>query len=158
MSRRNSWTEKKLQLAEDMLEKTPFVFVYGTLKQGYGNNRLLHEAEFIGADTTSEDWLLGDAGCPYAFPPDVVPKEFKELLHPIRGEVYRVQDKHTACSLDSLEGYTGDKDHSHYFRRVIETKIFKVDAWIYTSEHFGRAYHCDAPNLTDQGEWQWSRN
>lgn len=144
--------------ARDMMEVTPYVFVYGTLKRGYGNNSLLRAAEFIGEDTTREGWLLGNVGVPYAFPPAVVPDTYKNLLHPIRGEVYKLTAISQAIQLDYLEGYRPDIEGAHYFRRVIEPENLNEPCWIYTSEHFGRAHTCSACELNDQGEWVWSRD
>ncbi len=143
--------------AKSMLAVTPYVFVYGTLKKAYNNNRLLKDAEFIGEDSTTDGWLLGSAGIPYAFPPGVVPDQYKELLRPIRGEVYYVLDDWTAADLDALEGYDEDPRYAHYWRRVVKTEG-GYDCWIYTQENFDRASRLNACNLTDKGEWIWSRN
>lgn len=144
--------------AKRMLEVTPFVFVYGTLKKGHGNNALLSTSDFVGEDATTDGWLLGSRGCPYAFPSAVVPEKYKELLRPIKGEIYRVLDPQTAITLDCLEGWHPDPDHAHYWRRIVTTKVYKLSCWIYTREHFATASYCNACNLTEQGEWVWSRN
>lgn len=158
MSRHFNTATKRSVWAENMLEITPYVFVYGTLKRGYGNNHILIRAEFIGSDTTSEGWVLGDVGCPYAFPPSVVPEKFRKLLKPIKGEVYKIKETETAMSLDYLEGYDENMDHAHYYRRVIIPTKLGGPCWIYTSERFGRAHSCNTCNITDEGEWEWSRN
>lgn len=144
--------------AKSMLGVTPYVFVYGTLKKGYHNNRVLREASFVGEDSTTDGWLLGCGGIPYAFPSAVVPKEYHDLLRPIRGEIYQVYDHHTALDLDGLEGWAPDPKHAHYWRRVVKTKKYGLSCWIYTREHFGTAHRLNACNLTEQGEWTWSRN
>ncbi len=143
--------------SQAFLDVTPYVFVYGTLKRAYSNNTLLTHAEFIGEDTTKDKWLLGQTGIPYAFPSAVVPEEYKHLLRPIRGEVYRIYDLATPLWLDSLEGYHPDKDHAFYWRRVVETQEHDKSCWIYTIENFSKATRCEAPELTDKGEWIWSR-
>lgn len=155
MSREKSYREQRaLRQAEDMLSVSPYVFVYGTLKRGLSNNSWLGKSLFKGADTTKEGWLLGKSGIPYAFPPSVVPDEYKELLRPIRGDVFKVTDNKVARSLDVLEGYDENPDHAHYYRRVIET-TGGITAWIYTQEDFQHAYRCYQCTITKEGEWQW---
>lgn len=72
------------------------VFIYGTLLQGYGNNRLLTESRFLGpAITESRFTMLGLGG----FPGIVADGETS-----IRGELYEVDDA-TLRNLDRLEGH-----------------------------------------------------
>jgi gamma-glutamylcyclotransferase (GGCT)/AIG2-like uncharacterized protein YtfP len=79
------------------------VFVYGTLKQGYGNNSLLKNAEFIGEFTTCEDsFLMYTNG---SFPYVVRDGKFH-----VKGELYHVKDPRTAEELDWLEGYPNHYD------------------------------------------------
>lgn len=155
---RTYMTVKEREQAKAMLGVTPYVFVYGTLKSSYGNNRVLEAAEFIGEDSTTDGWLLGQAGIPYAFSPAIVPDEYKKLLRPIRGEIWKVDDYLTCLRLDALEGYDPDPQHAHYWRRVVQTKTYKLACWIYTQENFKHAYRMNAAGLTDKGEWIWSRN
>jgi gamma-glutamylcyclotransferase (GGCT)/AIG2-like uncharacterized protein YtfP len=72
------------------------LFVYGTLKRGYGNNRLLYGAEFIGEGITKKSYHLHNCGFPKAVP------SITGL--PVKGEVFRVEPSHiTRC--DMLEGH-----------------------------------------------------
>lgn len=92
------------------------LFVYGTLKQGYGNNRLLSDAEFLGKDVVQVPYYLVDLGpFPAAIPSDQV--------HEIIGEVYQINDEIMERT-DWLEGYP-----EHYNRSEIPTSF--GDAWIY---------------------------
>lgn len=76
-----------------------YVFVYGTLKQGYGNHGVLGNSKFIGkAFTESPDYLLYDGGFPWA-----VYEEDKGIGR-IVGEVYEIDDEITLHNLDRLEG------------------------------------------------------
>lgn len=70
------------------------VFVYGTLKRGYGNHRILKNSFFHGVYQTEPNFSLYDGVFPYAFD-----KGGEE----IRGELYDVDDE-TLHRLDMLEG------------------------------------------------------
>lgn len=87
------------------------LFVYGTLKQGYGNNRhFLKDAKFLGeAKTHREMWALVDLG---AFPA----MTYGDMQ--VRGEVYEVSPSQLS-SIDSLEGV----DTGLYDRHTIEIDI-----------------------------------
>lgn len=86
------------------------VFVYGTLKDGFGNNRLLKSAEFIGRACTVLPYVMLDTG---GFP--VVFQDGGK--HNVSGEVYEVDDQ-TLAMLDRLEGHP-----SFYERRQIEVDV-----------------------------------
>lgn len=92
------------------------VFVYGTLKKGEGNHRLLQgRALFCGED--SIHGKLFDLG---AFPAAV--QEGDNVIH---GEVYMV-GPHTLRSLDGLEG------HPHFYeRKEVMLLNEKKLAWAY---------------------------
>lgn len=71
------------------------VFVYGTLKKGGGNYRLLENATFVAKGHTQEKMqMLSAGGFPVVFPD--VPRGY------VTGEIYAVDDK-TLASLDRLE-------------------------------------------------------
>lgn len=84
------------------------IFVYGTLKRGYGNNRLLQTAEFV-REATLPGFRLHDSGFPVA---EKVSDE-----HFVKGEIFRIDpDKHLR-SLDGLEG-----EGSMYHREIHTTE------------------------------------
>lgn len=71
------------------------VFVYGTLKEGYGNNRLLTGHTKVG-DFIVQNYKLYDCGFPVAWPSE---GEF------ITGEIWDIHDsQETLLRLDRLEG------------------------------------------------------
>jgi gamma-glutamylaminecyclotransferase len=128
------------------------VFVYGTLKRGYGNNRLIEQGggEFLGEATTVDAMYLCGEWVPFAS--DNVPCHEQAL--PIRGEVFRVDDA-TLARLDSLEG------HPYAYRRT-PTKVLLIgderplDAEIYihprAADRAGDA--CPVVN----GAYEWGRD
>lgn len=102
------------------------VFVYGTLKKGFSNHRLLAGAEFLGAAQTVEKYAMYSTGTP------IVLKD--EAVSPIFGELYRVNEK-TLAALDSLEGHP-----DWYRRQEVEVLVDEVErgrrletAWLYFS-------------------------
>lgn len=139
----------ELQSLEKDLKLCPFVFVYGTLKFGYSNNSLLRDATFISSTTTKSRFALGNVGFPFAFPSDVVPKEYEKLLYPVSGELYKIEDPWTFATLDGLEGYP-----SLYNRRITQTE-YGEKAWMYTMERWENAVRCTVCTLTGKGEWVW---
>lgn len=101
------------------LDHTDFVFVYGTLKSGQGNNRVLGASE-----------LLGDAsviGALFDYGPYPVYAPAGDDI--VWGEVYRV-DSETLERLDHLEG-----EGYLYKRMITEAIVVASDkpcrVWIY---------------------------
>jgi len=94
------------------------VFVYGTLKQGYGNHRVMERAQgrFLGCDKIRDFACINAMSFPYAIKQDGAT---------IIGEVYEL-DEGGLYHLDMLEGYP-----HHYQREMITTKY--GEAWIYFS-------------------------
>lgn len=103
-----------------MRPETTFVFVYGTLRKGFGNHSLLRTARFLGPARTRK---------PYAMYADRVPYVVRgEDVTPITGEVYEVNNR-TLRSLDRLE------DHPHWYQREPVAVLLEdgsdVIAWMY---------------------------
>jgi gamma-glutamylcyclotransferase (GGCT)/AIG2-like uncharacterized protein YtfP len=99
------------------------VFVYGTLKKGFGNHRLLAASEFLGEARTAQSYAMYSTGVP------IVVKN--EAISPIQGELYRI-DEATLVTLDSLEG------HPDWYRReLVDVIVFGENgersekAWVY---------------------------
>ncbi len=129
------------------------VFVYGTLKKGWGNHRLLEGSTFLGVYETPKEFSLYDGGFPYAF---------HGGGENIRGELYEVDDD-TLKNLDRLEGYP-----SHYNRIKIEAHDTadsmgeNYEAWIYvgtarTFEHVNKSHSIIGKTIWPNGhsfvEW-----
>lgn len=96
-------------------DTTMRVFVYGTLRHGQRNHRLLHRAQLLGHHRTGPRYRLYDTGpCPAA----VAGGRTR-----IEGEVYAV-DRCTFRTLDRLEDYPRS-----YTRQRIATPY--GPAWIY---------------------------
>jgi len=86
-----------------------YVFVYGTLKQGFHNHYLLENAEFVCEVTTKEKYPMVNTEEYFPYLLDV-----SGVGHNIKGEVYRI-DNVILAMLDVLEGYP-----EHYTRKTIK--------------------------------------
>lgn len=106
------------------------VFVYGTLKTGGGNNRLLRSSTSLGLATTLEDtFTMFDGGFPYVI---------DEGILKIRGELFEVSDPITLSNLDRLEGVP-----SHFCRRnvVVKTDDSEIhEAFMYIASPSTKEY------------------
>lgn len=91
------------------------LFVYGTLKQQYGNNVLLSGAKLLGEAVTQKPYVLFNCGFPKAVP--FTKNEDSHPLLPVHGEVYEINDYHLS-RCDSLEGHP-----DWYIRREIKATL-----------------------------------
>lgn len=97
------------------------VFVYGTLKAGFGNHHILEESKFLQVGETEPTFTMISLG---GFPGIL---DFGTTS--IKGEVYEV-DKETLARLDRLEG------HPRWYKRTPITLNdgFEVETYIYPSD------------------------
>jgi len=109
------------------------VAVYGTLREGEGNFRLLRDAVKDGTHRIGGFVMYSNGGFPYAV----------EGEGQITVETYSVDDR-TLRNLDMLEGYP-----HHYDRREVD--VNGKPAWIY----FVREGHIrlDLLNAVPDGDW-----
>lgn len=102
------------------------VFVYGSLKSGFGNHVLFQQSptsSYLGQGTTAQSaYDMFSFG---AFPACV--KNHTDAAHKISGEVYSV-DAHTFQKLDRLEG-----NGRFYLREQVEVEVDGniQQAWMY---------------------------
>lgn len=86
-----------------------FLFVYGTLKQGYPNSDYLAHADFLGDFEVDSCKLYEMEYMPALVPYDVMSNEAKKAR--VKGELYCVSLAHLV-NIDKLEG------HPRLFERV----------------------------------------
>ena len=100
------------------------LFVYGTLKRGLGNHRVIRDAngEFVAMVRTEDRLPLVIDGLPYLL-------DLPGRGHRVEGELYRVESSEGWALLDRLEG------HPNFYRRrviaVVEESGQSHDAWAY---------------------------
>jgi gamma-glutamylcyclotransferase (GGCT)/AIG2-like uncharacterized protein YtfP len=113
------------------------VFVYGTLKRGYGNNALINKSKVISLKVNAPGINLYSSG----------PLPFAARGNGTAiGELYEVDDI-VLAKLDKLEG------HPVFYKRE-KTKVQlasgEVEAWIYLCDKYAKQ------NLLIQsGEWEY---
>ena len=106
------------------------VFVYGTLKRGFGNHRVMVAAggEYLGAATRQFAKLVHLGG----FPGLVETNNPDDIVY---GEVYKVE---RLGPLDMLEGYRSSADDGMYLRRaknIVMEDGTEVLAYLYIWNH-----------------------
>lgn len=106
--------------SQKVSEKTYLVFVYGSLKAGRGNHRLLHGCKAVGEDSVEDHALFGI---------DCIPHVVPSVGDTVHGEVYEITPK-VLQALDWLEGHPGS-----YIRTLIKTRQGH-DAFIYLGINF----------------------
>lgn len=111
----NSW-QSKYSYNKEQITK---VFVYGTLKSGHSNNRLLEYSTFVGKGSSlGLMYMIGKGmGFPYVLGKSYDFPHTKAVAKAINGEVYEVTET-TLAALDALEGCP-----SHYTRETCYVRI-----------------------------------
>lgn len=127
---------------------TKLIFVYGTLKRGHHNHRLLEKATFLGEATTVDDsfLMMHNRSFPYVIGNG---KFF------VKGELYEV-DESSVVYLDRLEGHP-----DFYIRTVTSVRLFDgtiVDCEMYvasasTAERVRTSCVHILPNTDNELEW-----
>ena len=125
------------------------VFVYGTLKKGYGNHKyfLKGKSSFVGMAHTVEPFWLVDIGFPY-----MIRRHHEKQPLPVVGEIYET-DEQTMKKLDHLEGV----DCGHYTREKIDVRdengeLIEVNAYI----HVGNCHNLPLCEEVE-GNYVWSK-
>lgn len=108
-------------MRKQIFETNQLVAVYGTLKQGFGNHRLLTNATFIGEGRTKDKYRLCVSGLPYMI------RGKHDEGHNVVVELYDC-NPFEMYNLDILEG------HPRFYKReqvdvVVNGKTY--NAWVY---------------------------
>lgn len=101
------------------------VFVYGTLKKGYSNHRLLESSRFVNNATSIMRLAMTGEGKAFPYVHGYDPKGYQ-----IKGEVYEVTPE-VMKRLDTLEGYPYHYDRTEMWFQV-GAQMKK--AWIYHTD------------------------
>ena len=96
--------------------------VYGTLKKGHGNHRVLGDSEFIGECISEQDYKMYSVN-------DWYPAVVFGGNDAIYMEVYKVESQEIADDLDRLEGYP-----DLYIKDTINTPYGEATIYLYNLE------------------------
>lgn len=149
---------RKLGYEVFLLQEYP-VFVYGTLRQGQGNNHLLDNGVQQYAPAVAPGIAIygADRGFPYAKEHDaedaVTVGDIAWLSRDRKGSQARK-------SMDYLEGFDSDRpSSSHYERVLVPVKVQKEDgsvetvkAWTYLARGYSKA-QLDERDRINNGDW-----
>jgi gamma-glutamylcyclotransferase (GGCT)/AIG2-like uncharacterized protein YtfP len=106
------------------------VFVYGTLKKGFGNHGVLGDAKFICEDRTRYPYIMMDAGFPVVMDTPPAGKSPNDV-HFVTGEVYEIPDDvYGRGILRNLDGLEGEG-------RMYHRKVTLTDSGHMVSMYFG---------------------
>lgn len=104
------------------------LFAYGTLKQGYGNNRLLKAAKFLGpAISVENNYRMQDHGFPILWQ---ATNETEPFTGQVMGEVYRI-NKEQLARCDQLESNGRMYTRSERSFKLLKRGGGVVTAWVY---------------------------
>ncbi len=126
------------------MNETCQLFVYGTLKPGYGNFRAI-ESHVISIQSASLQGILVDLG---AFP---------AMLHgdgTVEGVLLEIE-KEAIRITDHIEGYSRDRDHCLYLREKVSVTLedqSTIDAWTYFFVNPDRIAHLPRCIISDNGQ------
>ena len=109
--------------------KPQLVFVYGTLKQGYGNNYILRTSRLLGAAETIGKMRMYDAGFPVVRPRTEKPGDWNAT---VTGEVYLVTDPDVMRRLDQLES-----EGRMYHRRKKKVRMTATTKVVHAHTYIG---------------------
>lgn len=122
-----------------------FIAVYGSLRNGMGNSRLLVDSVFIGTGWVSSYVMQAYcSGFPACYRTNEYDEDSKVFV-----EVYKVEPN-IAVGLDRLEGYP-----VFYNREIVEVSGIEVDdvIWMYYIEG-----ECPDSGIVPGGDWVKYKN
>lgn len=107
------------------------VFVYGTLKKGFSNSKLLSTAEYVGDYETVSKWAMVGKGMPFPF---LIQRDLNGEY--IQGEVYNINAVQLR-RLDRLEGYPSLYNRTEIMvEDKLDDKITET-VWVYYKKDMG---------------------
>lgn len=125
-------------------KKEYILFVYGSLKRGFGNHRLMTDAVYLGPGV-----IEGYDMYSLRYFPAIV-----EGNDEVYGELYKVSEKELAA-IDELEGYSSKDDTGMYIRRTtrVQTVIGMIAADFYLWAD-GSGSLADRYEYIPEGYWE----
>ncbi|HEX8586123.1 MAG TPA: gamma-glutamylcyclotransferase [Allosphingosinicella sp.] len=114
------------------------ISVYGSLRKGLSNHRVIQDSEFLGTFQTEPIYSLHPLGN--------YPGLKENGSTSITMEVYAVDEK-TADRVDGLEGYSDSRPATFYDKKPLETPFGMSSVYIYVNE-------LPAHTAIESGDWK----
>ena len=108
------------------------IMVYGSLKRGFGNHRLLETSKFMGNATTEPSFVMISLG---GFPGIVRGGET-----PISGEIFEVSDE-VLARLDRLEGHPTWYERQDITVTLTDGSTTEVEGYVLPASYLTRGPH-----------------
>lgn len=122
------------------------IAVYGTLKEGHSNHRVIKGAKYLGEFTTKPEYRMYSFG---GFPAITLTGDT-----PIRCEIYDVEDEDMLNGIFNLEGYRGEgNDRNFYDLKIIDTPYGRAGIF-YIKDIFKYGYKTQIKSGIWQGTYQ----
>ena len=118
------------------------IAVYGSLRQGFGNHRLLKDSKYLGSFNSKPEFNLYSLG---GFPGLKTDGKTSVVM-----EVYEITDE-VAKNVDNLEGYDPNRKSTFYDKINIETPYGVAGVYIYVD-------HISEKRLIASGDWSNYKN
>jgi gamma-glutamylcyclotransferase (GGCT)/AIG2-like uncharacterized protein YtfP len=154
---------RKLGYEQCLAQPHP-VFVYGTLRSGQGNHRLMSDAvEELHTATAEGVGIYGaHRGFPYAVEHD------DPDARTVGEVIWLTQDNRGSQareSLDHLEGFDSDRPSTSHYERTLRTvkytndagETHNVQAWIYLARGWSKSQLVESDRI-DHGDWVEAKN
>lgn len=121
--------------------KNKLIGVYGTLRKGCGNHRVMGSSELLGTVVTNPSFtMFNNGGFPFVFPSGETP---------ITLEIYNVSDQGTLRDIYGLEGYTGERNHPRNWYDTVDVETEFGTAEIFVCKN--------PPNLPVVASGDWTK-
>lgn len=145
-------SKEALSDSQDLEESKYLVAVYGSLKSGFGNHRIIKGSKYLGPGITENKYTMLSLGS--------YPLVNKYPSAYVRIELYEV-DKSTLQSLDNLEGHP-----TFYKRELIDVSIFLdglgsevvKNVWLYFIADEGRYHDYPEVKLDRFSCYNWTKD
>lgn len=129
----DSWCRNGSCSSSYLPSKKHKVFVYGTLKRGYHNHRLLEKALYLGKARTTAKWAMIGKSLPFPYL-----LERNDNGYYVEGEVYEVSDSEL-WALDRLEGVPTHYRKENVYVKYLDDNVYE-QATVYVKTSFSKDY------------------
>ena len=122
------------------VKKVLLYAVYGSLRHGLGNHRVIEDAKYLGEDVTPPEYNMYSLG---AFPGVTQGGDTSITL-----EIYKVENPEIEYALDRLEGYAGKNNPRNFYNKELINTSYGL-AYIY----FLNDKDYKPTTIVESGDW-----